>query len=223
MVHNSFVRNNWRTCAYKRYCLELSENSKVGHDERNLVKIDPFMEGTKNQNKWKITVFDLRNQGFTLLNTSASGILEFNLHEQQIFNLELRAVLVAKFVAVLCFNGCGEDAPQEFVAIDLSPEGTFQELWRDVSHDWGQFQLLRLFGSHIYKFDLLSNCIDIYNIRTYQKLHSLPLVEQMRYPHGEIAGDGKHLAIPGKYLQCIQSLTWTKKVGFSLYPLYDQN
>ena len=30
MVHNSFVRNNWRTCAYKRYCLELSENSKIG-------------------------------------------------------------------------------------------------------------------------------------------------------------------------------------------------
>ena len=103
-------------------------------------------------------------------------------------------------MAVLCFNGCGEDAPQEFVAIDLHPEGNFQELWRDVSHDWGQFQLLRLFGTHIYKFDLLNNSIQTHNIRTYQKLHSIPLVEEMRYPHGEIAGDGKYLAIPGNVI-----------------------
>ena len=118
-------------------------------------------------------------------------------------------------MAVLCFNGCGEDAPQEFVAIDLHPEGNFQELWRDVSHDWGQFQLLRLFGTHIYKFDLLNNSIQTHNIRTYQKLHSIPLVEEMRYPHGEIAGDGKYLAIPGNVIFFRENNL--EKVVFNLY------
>jgi hypothetical protein len=64
----------------------------------------------------------------------------------------------------------------------------YQELWRDVIHDWGQFQLSRLFGREVYKFDLLNNSIETHDIRTYDKLSTLQLVEEMRYPHGEIAG-----------------------------------
>ena len=115
--------------------------------------------------------------------------------EHEIFNLDLQAILVARSTAVLCFNGTGDDTPQEIIAIDLE---TFQELWRDVIHDWGQFQLMRLFGREVYKFDLLSNTIEVHDIRNYDKMSSLTLVEEMRYPHGEIAGDGRHLAIPGK-------------------------
>ena len=64
----------------------------------------------------------------------------------------------------------------------------YKELWRDVIHDWGQFQLSRLFGREVYKFDLLNNSITTHDIRTYDKLSTLQLVEEMRYPHGEIAG-----------------------------------
>ena len=109
--------------------------------------------------------------------------------EHDIFNLDLCAILVARSSAVLCFKGTGDDTPQEMIAIDLSAGSGNKELWRDVIHDWGQFQLSRLFGKEVYKFDLLNNTIETHDIRTYVKLSTLQLVEEMRYPHGEIAGE----------------------------------
>ena len=41
--------------------------------------------------------------------------------EHEIFNLDLCAILVARYTAVLCFKGTGEDTPQEMIAIDLTP------------------------------------------------------------------------------------------------------
>lgn len=193
-----FVANNWKSCTYREHRLPLTEFSIVGHDVRQLVRAEPchrVLDG-KVHKQWDMTVHDLRGFGF---HVSQKKTLNFDLQAEadNIFNLDLCAILVAKFTAVLCFNGIGEDTPQELIALDLSPSSDFRELWRDVSHDWGQFQLMRVFGRHVYKFDLLNNTIDAHDIRSYEKLHSLPLVEEMRYPHGEIAGDGKHLAIPG--------------------------
>lgn len=144
-----------------------------------------------------ITVYDLRHKGFYPV--TINRMLDLDLRaEHEIFNLELHAILVARFTAVLCFNGIGDDTPQEMIAIDLTPGSDYKELWRDMIHDWGQFQLMRLFGKEVYKFDLLNNHIEVHDVRTYDKLSVLKLVVEMRYPHGEIAGDGRHLAIPGK-------------------------
>ena len=41
--------------------------------------------------------------------------------EHEIFNLDLCAILVARYTAVLCFKGTGDDTPQEMIAIDLTP------------------------------------------------------------------------------------------------------
>ena len=168
---------------------------RLGHDTKTLVKINQIKPQQDEKRKWQISVYDLRQHG--LHPTTTSEVLDLELKvDDDIFNLELCAILVAKSTAVLCFNGMGEDTPQELIAIDLaSPD--FTELWRDVIHDWGQFQLMRLFGKDVYKFDLLNNTIETRDIRTYAKIHTLPLVEEMRYPHGEIAGDGRHLAVPG--------------------------
>ena len=186
--HRRIIRN-WHQCRFKQYSMPLSEKSKVGHDTKTLVKIQQMK-----QSKLIISVYDLRQPG--LHPVANSKVLDLELKVDRLFNLELCAILVAKSTAVLCFNGIGEDTPQEPIAIDLaSPD--FHELWRDVIHDWGQFQLMRLFGKDVYKFDLLNNTIETRDIRTYAKIHTLPLVEEMRYPHGEIAGDGRHLAVPG--------------------------
>ena len=37
------------------------------------------------------------------------------------------------------------------------------------------------------------------DLRTSRLLQSIPLVEEMRYPRGDISCDGSHLAVPGKY------------------------
>lgn len=194
-IHHQRLAHNWRTCKYSSHTLPLSEKYTVGKDSRTLVQISTIEEEQKK--KWAITVFDLRHPGFHPV--TVDHLLHINLGaEHDIFNLNLQAILVARSTAVLCFNGIGDDTPQELIAIDLSAGSDYKELWRDVIHDWGQFQLMRLFGREIYKFDLLNNHIEVHDIRTYDKLSVLKLVEEMRYPHGEIAGDGRHLAIPGK-------------------------
>ena len=40
--------------------------------------------------------------------------------------------------------------------------------------------------------------MQVFSIRTFRKLHSVPLVEEMRYPSGDVSGDGHHLVVPGK-------------------------
>ncbi len=110
-------------------------------------------------------------------------------------------VLVSSGVALLSFTGRGSDTPQELVAFeipDIQRGGKFRQLWRDSIHEWGHFQLPNLFAGDVYKFNLLTNRIEVFNIRTFRKIHSIPLVEEMRYPRGDVSGDGRHLAIPGK-------------------------
>ena len=79
------VRGNWSTCDYKKYALKLSEKSRIGHDERNLVIIDPV----NGKNKWKIGVFDLRGHGFSA--HQRAKVLELNLHDANVFSLDLKA------------------------------------------------------------------------------------------------------------------------------------
>jgi len=190
------IASNLKNCSYAYQNLILSDKCKVGNDGRNLVQITTTITNTKKRN-WSITVYDLRHHGFHAVTVNRP--LNIDLREEhEIFNLDLCAILVARYTAVLCFKGTGDDTPQEMIAIDLTPGCDYQELWRDVIHDWGQFQLSRLFGREVYKFDLLNNSIETHDIRTYDKLSTLQLVEEMRYPHGEISGDGRHLAIPGK-------------------------
>ena len=200
------VKQNWRKGEYTFHELLIGDESKFGHDTRHLVKIDPILVTTEDcqenggafkQSKtiWNMELWDICHNG---LHKLVSKPLELNLQiENELhFNVDLCTILVAKSTAVMCFTGEGEDTPQELVALDLSTRD-LKELWRDLIHDWGQFQLMRLFGRDLYKFDLLTNTIQTYNIRTFAQEHSLPLVEEMRYPHGEIAGDGKYLAVPG--------------------------
>ncbi len=202
------VRRNWSKARHTFHELELGEGSKFGHDTRHLVKVQPIPiddedvqeedeEAVDNVIKklWHVQVWDICHPGLVKV-TDRPLELNLQIEDELHFNVGLCAILVAKGTAVLCFSGEGEDTPQELVALDLGSKET-TELWRDMIHDWGQFQLMRLFGRDLYKFDLLTDTIMTYNIRTYAQEHTLPLVEEMRYPHGEIAGDGKYLAVPG--------------------------
>ena len=106
--------------------LSLSEKCKVGNDGRNLVQITTSITSTKKR-KWSITVYDLRHHGFHAVTKNRPLNIELKV-EHEIFNLDLCAILVARYSAVLCFKGTGEDTPQEMIAIDLTPGKIFRSL-----------------------------------------------------------------------------------------------
>ena len=103
--------------------LSLSEKCQVGNDGRNLVQITTGITSTKKR-KWSITLYDLRNHGFHAVTVNRPLNIDLKV-EHEIFNLDLCAILVARYSAVLCFKGTGEDTPQEMIAIDLTPGKNF--------------------------------------------------------------------------------------------------
>eukprot|EP00094_Tigriopus_californicus_P013019 TCALIF_12589-PA protein Name:"Protein of unknown function" AED:0.24 eAED:0.24 QI:0/0.33/0/0.75/1/1/4/0/453 len=179
------VRRRWQKGQFTPTCLPLSERIKYGNNERYLVRIT-----RKQADSWTAQVFDISGPGLRPLITQQ---LEMALKTD--FLLQLNSILVAKHTALLCFSGEGNDAPQELIAFDLLDK--FKELWRESISDWGHLKLPTLFGDGVYKLNLLTDKIEIYDVRTFKLHHSIPLVEEMRYPQGEISGDGKHLVIPG--------------------------
>ena len=48
------------------------------------------------------------------------------------------------------------------------------------------------------------------DLRTSRVRQSIPLVEEMRYPSGDLSCDGSHLAVPGKY-------SWDNKPVISVW------
>ena len=104
----------------------MSEKCQVGNDGRNLVQITTVITSTKKR-KWSITLYDLRNHGFHAVTVNRPLNIDLKV-EHEIFNLDLCAILVARYSAVLCFKGTGEDTPQEMIAIDLTPGKIFRSL-----------------------------------------------------------------------------------------------
>lgn len=201
------VRHNWRTGRCHDHHIELNDFSRTGHDDKHLVLLDQVFpdgfgtncaEGKDSGGAGSSTVW-FRVRVWDVSGRSLVPVINMNLWSIRLrteFDLFLGPILVAKGVAVLCFSGKGTDTPQEIVACDI-PDG-FTELWRDAVLDWGFYELPRLFGDSIYKFNLLADRIEVYDITTCRKKHNIVLVEDMRYPSGEISGDGVHLAVPGK-------------------------
>ena len=191
-ILHSRLKRGWLNSKFKISSLPLHDNSKVGYDNRHLVILTKLSNLPRKT--WNVKVWDISSQGhqqlFVLFNWSTK-LLDSE------FDLDLTSILVANSTAVLCFSGKGNDTPTILMASDLKND--FQELWRHEMHDWGQFEVPRLLGGSIYKFNLLANKIEVFNVRNFHKTYTLTLVEEMRYPReGGISGDGNHLVIPGK-------------------------
>lgn len=194
-ILHSRVRRRWQKGLYSQVNLPLSDRTKYGNDDRYLVRI------TREQSdSWTAQVFDISAPGLRLL---ISKKLAMALKTD--FLLQLNSILVAKHTALLCFSGEGNDAPQELIAFDLLDQ--FKELWRESITDWGHLKLPTLFGDGVYKLNLLTDKIEIYDVRTFKLHHSVPLVEEMRYPQGEISGRFFQLILGGLF-NWMSDLSW---------------
>ena len=208
-------RRRWHKGHFEVEEMTLPEGTRYGHDDRYLVIMTRSWTSETPLPTWRVRVWDISGKGKRLIVDRK----QWSVAIKTDFELTLNHILVAKHTALLCFTGQGNDTPQELIAFDLVNQ--FAELWRDCIYDWGQFQLptcalfgkannchnlqglkitffYPLSGEGVYKLNLLTNRIEVYDIRSFDLLHSVALVEEMRYPRGEISGDGKYLVIPGK-------------------------
>ena len=93
-----FLGSELKFCCDFRYAyqnLELSDKCKVGNDGRNLVQIKTVITNGKKR-KWTITVYDLRHHGFHAVTVNRPLNIDLRV-EHEIFNLDLCAILVARY------------------------------------------------------------------------------------------------------------------------------
>ena len=174
------LRRNWRTGRHAApvQSITLSEGFRSGHDDRHLVVMEPH---ASKKDTWYLRAWDLAGRGAEPL-LSGGGRQKVAFDFGADFDFAPVTVLVSSGVALLSFTGRGSDTPQELVALEIakrttsspssstssikpstSPQqgGKFRQLWRDSIHDWGHFQLPNLFAGDVYKFNLLTNRIEV--------------------------------------------------------------
>ena len=190
------VKNNWTNGRFKCHVRDL-KNITLGYDCNYLVEMERL-----GQNSWRLASYDLRSQGATLVKTRENVKLNLRVNPDTYGSQVSRSsILVANNTAVFLYiqGGGGEKPLQLLAAYDL--ENGLNELWTHLTEAWGPHHLLRLFGGDIYVFNLFNNTIKVHDISSYNLKASLTLIDEMRLPKGELAGDGKYLAVPGKMVE----------------------